>query len=195
MRVLALVVLAACSAPSDGSSTTDGGGSAGSDAGSGSAADDRLYPLEVGRTWTYTVQSTYSSCPAGTKQTRVMSAGTTDGRATYEVQGFCGLVGHTSIDGDRVDEYYDWGPTGWMRALDEPVTDGHSWQATNGSATFGMTYSNAGTMGGYSDCWKVTQQVSYTSYWIYCRAVGLVHYEMVDLAGGTIRADLTSTSF
>lgn len=195
MRVLPLLALvAACSSPgmSDDAPGTDGGGSG---SGSGSATNDGLNPLEVGRTWNYTVTSTYSSCPAGAKTTRVLSEGTTDGRATFEVQGFCGLTGHTAVDGDRVEDYYDWGPTGWMRSLDEPVSDGHAWQTTNGSATFGMTYANVGTMGGYSDCWKVTQQVQYTTYWIYCRSVGLVKYEMIDLAGGTIRAELTGTSF
>lgn len=48
---------------------------------------------------------------------------------------------------------------------------------------------------GYDECWKVTQQVSYTSYWIYCRGIGLVTYEIVDLAGGTIHAELQSKSF
>lgn len=178
--------------------TTGGDDGPGPDAGAGSgsgSSDDRLYPLEVGRTWTYDVTSTYASCPAGTAETRVLSQGTTDGRPTFSVQGFCGLVGNTNVDGDRVDEYYDWGPTGWMRSLDEPVSDGHEWTTTNGSATFTMTYSDAGTVGTYDRCWKVTQNVSYTSYWVYCRGVGLVTYEMIDLGGGTIRAELRSKSF
>jgi hypothetical protein len=161
---------------------------------SGSASDDRLYPLEVGRTWTYDITSTYPSCPAGRHDTRVVGTGTTAGRATFEVASFCGPTGHTSVAGNVVEEYYDWGPTGWMRSLDEPVADGHSWMTTNGSATFAMTYSTAAVTG-YTDCWKVTQGVSYTSYWIYCRGVGLVTYEIIDLAGGTIRADLQSKSF
>ncbi len=190
MRLLAFLALCACASPSG-----SGDDAPGPDGGSGSATDDRLYPLEVGRTWSYSVTSTYPSCPAGAKTMRVLSEGTTAGRSTYEVQGFCGLTGHTAVDGDLVEEYYDWGPTGWMRSLDEPVSDGHTWQTTNGSATFGMTYSNAGTTNGHDDCWKVTQQVQYTTYWIYCRGIGLVQYELVDLAGGTIRAELTGTSF
>lgn len=39
------------------------------------------------------------------------------------------------------------------------------------------------------------QNVTYTSFSIYCRGVGMVHYEMVDLGGGTIRADLKRTNF
>ena len=157
--------------------------------------DDRLLPLEVGRRWTYDVTSTYPSCPGGSHQTTVVAEGTTDGRPTFTVQGFCGLTGHENIDGDQVDDYYDWGPTGWSRSLDAPVSAGHTWTTTNGSATYTMTYSDAGTVGGYPSCWKVTQNVSYTSYWIYCRGIGLVKYEMIDLGGGTIKAALTAKSF
>jgi hypothetical protein len=193
MRILLLVV-AGCG----GGTASSVDGSSGMDGMSGdvtTGSEDRLYPLEVGRTWTYDVTSTYGSCPAGRHDTRVVSTGTTDGRATFEVASFCGLTGHTSVAGNVVEEYYDWGPTGWMRSLDEPVADGHRWTTTNGSATFGMTYSKAEDVAGYTDCWKVTQDVSYTSYWIYCRGVGLVKYEIVDLAGGTIRAELQAKNF
>lgn len=196
-RLALVLCLVACGSPGGDGDRPDAGISGdGSGSGSGSGgADDRLYPLEVGRTWTYDVTSTYQSCPAGMRDTEVVAATTTDGRPTFEVRGFCGLTGHTSVDGDRVEEYFDWGPTGWMRALDEPVAAGHTWTTTNGSATFTMTYSDAGTVDGYASCWKVTQNVSYTTYWIYCRGVGLVRYEMVDLAGGTIRAELRAKSF
>jgi hypothetical protein len=189
--VLALLVACGGSAGLPGVDGSGGGG--GGD--SGSASDDRLDPLAVGRSWTYDVTSTYASCPAGSIDTTVLSAGTTDGRATFEVSSFCGETANTSIDGDRVDDYYDWGPTGWMRALDEPVEADHTWTTTNGSATFTMTYSDAGTVAGHPNCWQVTQNVSYTTYWIYCRGVGLVTYDLVDLAGGTIHAELSSTSF
>jgi hypothetical protein len=175
-----------------------GGPDAGDDTGpdGSTAPDPQLYPLAVGRTWTYAVTSTYASCPGGAARTlAVTGESTTDGRATYDVTGFCGFAGHTSVDGDVVEEYYDWGPTGWMRALDEPVSAGHAWTTTNGSATFDMTYASEGTVDGHPDCWRVTQEVSYTTYWIYCRGVGLVRYELVDLAGGTIRAELVDTSF
>jgi hypothetical protein len=181
MRAL-LLLLVACSSPSDPAVSPDGSTSPD---GNSTSDDKRLYPLAVGRTWTYAVTSTYASCPGGMKEMRVLSASMREGRPTFEVRGFCGLTGHASIAMDRVEEYYDWGPTGWMRSLDEPVVDGHTWSTTNGSATFGMRYSDEG-----NDCWKVTQQVSYTTYWIYCRGKGLVRYEMIDLAGGTIKAEL-----
>jgi hypothetical protein len=185
MRLVLLLVAACGSSPSDPATSPDASPADGMQP----PANDSLYPLEVGRVFTYAVTSTYPSCPGGTREMRVLSKGTTEGRATFEVKGFCGLVGHTSVEGDRVEEYFDWGPKGWMRALDTPVQDGHTWQTTNGSATFGMRYSTT-TVAGYDECWKVTQQVSYTTYWIYCRGAGLVRYELVDLGGGTIRAEL-----
>ena len=163
--------------------------------GDGGGTDDRLQPLAVGRVWTYDVVSTYPSCPPGQRETRVLSTGTIEGRSVYESMSFCGFEGRTNIEGDRVEEYYDWGPTGWYRFLDEPVADGHTWTTTNGSATFTQTYDSLGSFGGYDDCWKVTQNVQYTSYWILCRGVGLVKSEIIDLAGGTIRAELMDTNF
>jgi hypothetical protein len=202
MQRLALIclVLAACGGGGnpdgvDGSPGDDTGGddAPGPDA---AAADDRLNPLAVDRTWTYAVTSTYPSCPAGQRTQRVLATATTEGRPTFELESFCGGESvFVSVDGDVVDSYYDWGPTGWYRMLDEPVEDGHTWTTTNGSATFTQTYDDVGTHDGYSDCWKVTQNVSYTSYWIYCRGVGMVFSEMIDLGGGTIRTDLVSTSF
>ena len=123
LHVLVTALVAACGGGSgadgvDGATGADGHGSG---SGSGSGADDRLDPLEVGRSWTYSVTSTYGSCPSGMHDTRVIAAGTTDGGPTYQVQSFCGLTGNTNVAGDRVEEYFDWGPTGWMRSLDEPV--------------------------------------------------------------------------
>jgi hypothetical protein len=193
-RWLVLAAVAGCDSAS-GSDGVDAGDVTSDGSESGGSADDRLYPLAVGRSWTYDVTSTYASCPGGMREIRVLAQTTTEGRPTFEVRGFCGLTGHTHVDGDRVEEYYAWGPTGWMRALDEPVAAGHSWTTTNGSATFSMAYTDAGSVDGHAACWKVTQNVSYTTYWIYCRGVGLVRYEMIDLGGGTIRADLRAKSF
>jgi hypothetical protein len=177
----ALVFIAACGTSNPGGEPSPDGGNPGDPP----ANDTRLLPLSVDRTWTYEVTSTYPSCPSGTHEQRVIGTGEIDGRPTFRVRGFCGLEGETNVDGDRVEDHYDWGPLGWTRMLDEPVEDGHAWTTTNGSATFGMHYEDAG-----NDCWTVVQEVSYTSTWTYCRGVGLTHYEMIDLGGGTIRAEL-----
>ncbi len=177
----ALVFLIACNNSADPSTEP------GSDAPTTPPGDDdRLLPLTVDRTWTYDVTSTYQSCPSGVVEQRVIGTETIDGREAFRVRGFCGSEGSTFVDGDTVEDYYDWGPVGWLRQLDEPVEDGHAWTTTNGSATFGMHYERAEG----ADCWTVVQEVSYTSNWTYCRGIGLTRFEMIDLGGGTIRATL-----
>lgn len=184
---------------SSGGKTDDASDSgAGADAGGGDAAagdgggdpDTRLYPLAVGRVWTYQIASTYPSCPSGTREARVLETGEIEDRSTFRMTGSCGAPAEVAVDGDVVDVWYDWGPTGWYRMLDEPVADGHTWTTTNGSGVFTQTYSALGEFGGHDDCWRVDQNVPYTSYWIYCRGVGMVWSELIDLAGGTIRHEL-----
>jgi hypothetical protein len=194
MRCLAAVLLVACGTPTEPGTDPGSDATPGTD-GPGSVPDDRLLPLAIDRAWTYDVVSTYPSCPGGQREQRVIGTSTIDARPTFRVRGFCGVEGESSVDGDRVEDHYDWGPIGWTRILDEPVEAGHAWTTTNGSATFGMHYEEAGSVGGHVDCWKVVQEVSYTSHWTYCRGVGLVRFEMIDLGGGTIRADLRSTTF
>lgn len=180
----------------------DGGGddvpadaSGGGDGAGGGDEDRRLYPLEEGRVWSYDVTSTYPSCPGGRRDHRVIGKGTTDGREAFRVSSYCGLTITTSAEGNRVETFYDFGPRGWYRYLDEPVEDGRTWTTTNGSATFTQTYEQLGAYEGHEGCWKITQNVSYTSYWIHCEGVGLVHAEMIDLGGGVIRARLVEQNF
>ena len=194
MRLVLLIMLFGCGASPEPSNDNVDASLPGTGDGS-PASDDRLAPLVVGRAWTYDVASTYPSCPAGTREQRVLGTTMIDGRSTFHVAGFCGAAGDTFVDGDLVEDHYDWGPVGWYRALDAPVADGHTWTTTNGSATFTQTYDEIGTFDGHTDCWKVTQNVTYTSYWIYCRGIGLVKYEIIDLGGGTIRATLQSKNF
>ena len=192
--IVVAIALNACLAPAEPAAVGDDG-SVPVDAGSGGNAAGSLSPLAVGRTWTYDVTSTYPSCQSGTHDTKVTAASVAGGRQTLTVENYCGSIGYSNVMGDRVEEYYNYGPSGWMRSLDVPVSDGHTWRTTNGSTTFDMAYDHIGTYEGHADCWRVTQQVAYESSWIYCRAVGLVKYEMIDLAGGTIVADLVRTNF
>lgn len=161
------------------------------------APDRRLDPLEIGRTWTYDVKSTYPSCPGGMRTKTVLGAVTVDGKAALEVEGICGYKTAVTQSGNVVESKYQTYP--WMRTLDEPVAEGHTWMTTNGAATFGMKYSSAGQVttpaGTFKDCWKVTQQVSYTQSWTYCPGVGEVSSTMIDLAGGTITYSLVKKNF
>ncbi|HEY4177925.1 MAG TPA: hypothetical protein VGM90_13855 [Kofleriaceae bacterium] len=191
LRVALLsLTLCACLAPATPTAGDDGTADD-----TGSSDVNSLNPLAVGRTWTYDVTSTYASCNSGSRDTRVTAAKMVAERPAFAVENFCGNVGYSNVDGDRVEEYYNVGHEGWMRSLDSPVSDGHTWRTSNGSTTFGLAYEDLGTYSGHPNCWRVTQDVSYTSYWIYCRAVGLVRYETIDPAGGTMLVELSRTNF
>lgn len=183
------------SGPSTSPSTgTEGSGGSTS---TGSTPDERLYPLEVGRTWTYDVQSTYPSCPSGMRTTEVLGETNVDGKPAFRVVGICGDEVAMTVAGNVVESKYQSYP--WLRLLDEPVEEGHTWTTTNGAAEFGMTYSYVGDVttpaGTFSDCWRVTQEVSYTQDWTYCPGVGNVASTLVDLGGGSIIYELVSKSF
>jgi hypothetical protein len=161
--------------------------------------DTRLFPLEVGRSWTYQITSSYSSCPAGQGFFDVVGTTTVNGGTAFDVLSPCGYEGTYTETGDIVDDQYSTSNGTWFRDLDEPVMDGYSWTTTNGSATFSMTYSSAGTVtvpaGTFTDCWMVTQGVPYTQTWTYCQGVGQVSSVMVDLSGGGISYQLLSKNF
>ncbi|NUO49790.1 MAG: hypothetical protein HOV80_13120 [Polyangiaceae bacterium] len=188
----------------DGSDTTSskasgaGGDATGSGGSTGSGmVDDRLFPAEVGRIWTYDVQSTYPSCPSGQRTSEILETVTVDGKSAYRTTGICGFETAITVTGDVVESKYESYP--WFRMLDEPVQDGHSWTTTNGAANFDMHYESAGSVttpaGTFDDCWRVVQDVSYQQDWTYCRGVGPVSSTLVDLSGGTIIYELTAKNF
>lgn len=156
---------------------------AGRDAGNGGASnDDRMYPFEVGRSWTYRVDSDYGSCPTGQTSFNISPNPRSTGKialpcrrpvATSEERT---LLITYAPDGDVLDVKLDWNAFRvWMRYLDTPVQDGHTWETTNGSATFDMKYRRLGSVrvaaGKIEDCWEVAQQASITQRWVYCRGV------------------------
>ena len=93
MRLWLALLVVGCGGGASATSPDAGGDGPGD---TGSTGDDRLDPLEVGRTWSYDVTSTYPSCPGGRHDTHVVSAGTTDGRATFEVATLTGWAPHAS---------------------------------------------------------------------------------------------------
>ena len=205
---LFLAALAACGddgAGTDGeggSDSDDDGGNTTTSAGAGGSTgsgmpDTRLFPAEVGRRWTYDVQSTYPSCPGGSASSEILEMTTVDGKSAYNTTSICGIVTAITVMGDVVESKY--GSYPWFRMLDEPVEDGHTWTTTNGAATFDMHYESIGSVttpaGTFDDCWLVVQDVSYQQDWTYCRGVGPVASTLVDLGGGTIIYELTDKNF
>lgn len=158
------------------------------------AADKRIDPITVGRTWTYDVSiiGTYPLCKAGSNTGRVLGQKSVGGKNAFQVQSFCPGAGTSSyaVDGDKVEIYY---ASSWILAIDAPVQEGHTW--TDGLYTYG--WENVGQVttaaGSYPDCWKAKPTVG-TSYTTFCRGVGPVRWHFVDASGNGYDATLTATT-
>lgn len=155
-------------------------------------ADDRIDPIELGRSWTYdvTILGTYPLCKAGSHTGQVLGQKVVGGKNAFQVQSFCPGAGTSSyaVTGDRVEVYY---ANTWVLSLDAPVEEGHSW--TDGLNTYawekvGQLTVPAGT---FEDCWKAKHQTS-ASYTTFCRGVGPVRWHFVDGTGNGYDATLTA---
>ena len=118
----------------------------------------------------------------------------------YQLRWYCDdTLVNVAVNGDVVDSELPLSPGQWTRQTDEPVEEGHSWGTSNGSASYALTYHEEGTVetqaGTFDDCWRVVQEVSYTAEWVYCRGVGLVQSNLVDLGGGGYSIELIDKNF
>lgn len=136
-----------------------------SDTGGDGGADQRIDPLEVGRTWTYEVAQfgTYPACPGGMHAGSAVGSSVIGGRQAIEVQSACANAGaaYYAVSGDLV-QLYAQGT--WITALGTPVQEGQSW--SEGSLM--VTWHSAGTVtvpaGTFQDCWSATEDVGYVAY-------------------------------
>lgn len=175
--------------------STSSDGAAHVDGGDGATADDRIDPLAVGRSWTYSVTQigNYPLCPAGTHDGTVNGESTKDGKHAFEVRSLCANGGtfFYSVAGDVVQ--FDAQGT-WVLALDAPVQEGHSW--TNGVTTY--TWHAAGTVtvpaGTFDRCFQAKDDNS-ESYTTFCRGVGPIKWHYKDTTGNGYDAVMTAKSF
>jgi hypothetical protein len=139
-------------------------------------ADDRIDPLELGRTWSFKLlpnDGGSATCDATTAAI-VGPGAPVDGSATLRYQPLCTpFLVDVIVDGDRVTAYsFDGRFTGPQVIVDSPVQEGHTW---TGGAQF--VWHDAGTLvvpaGTFSDCWAREIVGSPSSRTIYCRGVGL----------------------
>lgn len=167
-------------APVDGSTKPD------------AADDNRIDPIELGRSWTYDVSiiGTYPICKPGSNKGQVLGSKIVGGKPSFQVQSFCPGAGTSSyaVTGDKVEIYY---ANTWVLSLDAPVQEGHTW--TDGVYTYG--WEKVGTMtvpaGTFNDCWKAKPTVG-TSYTTFCRGIGPVRWHYVDAGGNGYDATLTA---
>jgi hypothetical protein len=160
------------------------------------AADERIDPIEVGRSWTYDITDfgTYPLCPAGVHSGTALATAMMDGKQAIEVQSACANAGaaYYVVDGDLVQVAVS---GAWLTALATPVQEGQTW--SEGSESF--TWHSAGTVtvpaGTFDDCWSATQNVAYSAYAIFCRGVGPVRWYTKDAQGDGYDAELTAKNF
>lgn len=173
-----------------GAGTTSGGGSGGA---GGAIVLAPIDPIEVGRTWTYQVETLglYPTCPSGTSTSKALSSSKLGGKEAITVSSLCALAGNFdySVDGDRVYSYF---AGEWRLSLDAPVEDGHTW--TDGFSEYVWekapdTKVGAETLG---DCWSAKKKVAYDTHTVFCRGVGPVHWHFEDGFGNGYDAVLTS---
>jgi hypothetical protein len=163
----------------------------------GEPTDDRLLPLEPGRSWTYDVTTfgTTPVCSSGEHTEAVLEAVDVEGRSGFEVSSFCPAAGTSvlAVEGDVADLLYQ---SDWIRVLDVPVEEGHTWTSTG---PIEYVWRDAGTVtvpaGTFSDCWTREQIVAYTAYTTFCRGVGAVRHVSMDLSGSGWDAVLIATDF
>lgn len=184
-----------------GGPTGDAGGDApiltdGGDGGDAAAKDDRIDPIEVGRSWTYnvTVIGIYPLCSNGIHTATTLASKPLDGKTALEVQSLCENAGtfNYAVEGDRV--FVHLGGS-WKLSLDSPVAKGHTW--TDGTLSYrwdqiGTITTAAGT---FKDCWQATTVASYTSYIQLCRGVGPVKWHYETGFGNGYEATLTAKNF
>lgn len=157
--------------------------------------DDRIDPIELGRSWTYdvTIIGTYPLCKSGTNTGRVLGTKVVGARDSFQVQSFCPGAGTSSyaLDGDRVHVYYG---GAWLLALDSPVSKGHSW--SNGAVELEWEGLGSQTVpaGTFADCWNARQKDS-ENFTTFCRGVGPVHWHYLDSAVGGNGYDAVLTAY
>lgn len=183
---------------SDGGSSTPPG-DAGADATSAAdgapgdaGVDNRIDPIELGRSWTYdvTIIGTYPLCKSGSHTGQVLGQKVVAGKQAFQVQSFCPGAGTSSyaVTGDRVEVYY---ANTWILSLDAPVAEGHTW--TDGLNTYAWKKVGEVTVvaGTFEDCWNAKPQIG-ESYTTFCRGVGPVRWHFVDGTGNGYDAALTA---
>lgn len=178
---------AASQEPSPTEPAPDGGApaDASADGGGEPAKDLRLYPLDVGRRWTWSLVSVgagYAICPPGTREAEVLEKATTAGKSAFLVRGYCTGVPATYLaeeSGGVVGLYQG----SWGTFLKLPPVEGAQWSYFNAS----YRWEKAGTVtvaaGTFDDCWSAVQNVAYLNETTYCPGIGAVRVRFADLAG------------
>lgn len=180
----------------DGATTTTPPLANAGDAGDAQVKDNRIDPVELGRSWTYDVSviGFFPACENGSHTATALSQSTIDGKTALRVSSFCPYAGayEYSVDGDRV---YSYLAGSWRTSIDSPVVAGHEW--TDDFLTYRWESKGAVTTpaGTFSDCWSATTVAPYSSYIVLCRGVGPVKWHYDTGFGNGYDATLSAKNF
>lgn len=191
LGLVAVAALVACGGGDDtggssstGSSTGAGGaggsgGAGGGSSGTGAVGQNVLFPLAIGREWTYKVTNIGSGgiCGEGSFTSKVEDSKELGGKTAYTVTPWCSGVSDSATyapgDGDEVFYYFN---NEWQVILDGDLQDGATWSFQ------GLQYRWAKlgvqTLDGIMipDCWSAERVDAPLIYDIYCRGVGAIRH-------------------
>lgn len=160
------------------------------------ARDDRIDPIEVGRSWTYNVKvlGIYPACSSGVFTSTAVEQSVIEGKAAIHVQSLCEKAGvfKYSIDGDRVLSHFG---GEWRVSLETPVAEGHEWSDGYRSYEWKSEGTFVSAAGTFKDCWSARVVAKFDSYTLFCRGVGPVKWHYEDGFGNGYEALLVAKSF
>lgn len=185
-----------------GGASTDGAPGDGSAVPVDSATPDaRLFPLAVGYSWTFDVQSsgtTANPCGSGMRTQSVTGEPTIGGRDAFAVTSYCAATTaaqYYSQPTGELDLYWD-SDSAWHLDLDLTLQAGRSWSDGGGTNVWSSEGAVVVPAGTFADCWRATKQVAYEAYTIYCPGAGAVHVHLKDPSHGAAWDDvLVAKSF
>jgi hypothetical protein len=159
------------------------------------SSDPRLFPIAVGRSWTFATVAAdggTGSC-TGTQTSTVVGPGATyAGQPSLRYRPVCST---TEVDlvgtGDKLLQYQIGGDGTAYLFHDEPVVDGHSWTYSAGT-TFVWRSAPPVTVpaGTFTECWNRVIEETPEYVVTYCRGVGPVR-----IVAAQYRAELTAKNF
>jgi hypothetical protein len=203
--LLSLAAAAACvgrvaetEGPDDAGSGSTDASSGSDDAGkgwTGDGPDTRLFPAEVGRSWTYVKQVGQNPGLPGVASYTVEVTGRrmVDGYNTFvtETQTPEGAVETTfDVQGDNV--YYGWDPDRSSPMMKEPVQEGASWSYDQGvgigmaTLTWHWVGKDTVTAGTFDECWRLDDAAqqgrgpAFVTHTVACRGVGTIRHTSQD---------------
>jgi hypothetical protein len=143
-----------------------------------------LFPLAIGREWTYKVTKVGAggACGEGTFTSKVSDSKEVGGKTAYTVTPWCSGTSDSALyapgEGDEVFFRFN---NEWQTVLDGKVADGATW--TFQGLEYSWKFLGMQTITGvvFTDCWGVERADEPFVYSVYCRGVGpLRHHNEVD---------------